>query len=364
MLPPPPSPAASPPPRSRDGVGSDRIPPLPAESAPSDGWDQLDDYQLGKDVSGLDAARSQAQSAVQLPEMEAPVETARTTRTTRTTAFARHHASAEQDAEVMTRIMARQNEHLEQADQSIARARAATEQDERVRLRERQRREIADYLAQQRRRSETEQQLNGSLQQMMQDAADIFLALGVCPDHLEYLPDLGQFCSWGGRLYDHSELFAMRDARGQPAYILGPSPHGGSAACYSQREQRWRLHQPVASTEHLTPVERLLPVPRRREDGSLRYSAQRARTILMEEGSFMVFVVRNQIYSASHLRAAHFRDAVERRGMDPLLAAAADACAPKEPVAATGAAAVVDAATRTVTRMISSTTRLWRRDRS
>lgn len=362
----------------RTKVASERIPPLPApgsEQTPSNGWDLLDDYQVGKDVNGADAAQTAriASQVARTPLPESPVperrdNPAETKRTTRTTMFWRNDGSAAQDAEVMARIMAREQEYQEEAQKGIERAKAAKERDERELVRERQRREIDAYLAMQKQRSETEQQLSNSLQQMMQDAANIFLALGICPDHLEYLPDLGQFCSWGGRLYDHREIFAMRDARNQPAYEFGPSPHGASTACYSIRERKWRLHHPVAPTELLIPVERLLPVPKRHADGSVRFSAKRARTILMEEGSFTVFVVRNAVFTTAHLRAAHFRDATERRGIDPLTAAAA-ANGIGAPADAAGDApgrvgAVVDAATSAVTRMFSNTTRLFRRDRS
>lgn len=354
-------------------AGQPALPPI--EPTPANGWDLLDEYQLGKDVSGADAAQTARITArFKQDQQQQPAEDDASSRgrarsgteaVAKTTPFWRRDGSAAQDAEVMARIMAREQQNRDLAQQAVARAKATAAEEERELVRERQRREIDDYLALQGRRATAERQLSTSLQQMMQDAADIFLALGICPDHLEYMPELGKFCSWGGRLYDHQEIFAMRDERGQEVYSMGPSPEGTATTCFSQRERRWRLHQGLPPGEHLTPVERLLPVPRRHPDGSVRFSASRARTIQMEEGSVYVYVVRNAVFTVSHLRAAHFRHAVEEQGVDPNIAAAMAKRigAPADEAAAepTPAASIVDTAAKAVTRAITSTTRLWRR---
>jgi hypothetical protein len=351
----------------------------PTEQTPSNGWDLLDDYQVGKSVSDdheLQTRRFSAPALPPSPEPGAlvPVTRHETTTTVRSVRFWRNDGSAENDAAVIAKIMGRQQQFDEDAQQAIDRAATAIAKDERDRIRERQRREVEEYLALQRSRESAARQFSTSLQNTLREAADVFLALGICPDHLEYLADIGAFCSWGGRLYEHSELFTLRDDKGQQIYTVGPGPDGESTVCYSPRERRWKLDQPVPAQTHLTPVERLLPVPRRHADGQLRRSAQRARTALMDEGSFMVYVVGNKIYSTSHLRAAHFLHS-SATILDKVAAPASTVKAGTERVARSvtetidaqrttameTVAEVVGTATDTVTRLISSTTKLFRR---
>jgi hypothetical protein len=355
----------------------------PEERTPSNGWDLLDDYQVGKEVHDdheqqtrrfIAPVQPQQIDGVELPP--APEPQSVTTARMRLTRFWRTDGSAENDAATIAKIMGRQQEANDEAQGAIDRAAAAKAKDERDRIRERQQREIEEYLALQRSREKSQAQFSNSLQQMMQDVADIFLALGICPDHLEWIADAGVFCSWGGKVYDHSELFTLRDSKGLPVYTVGPGPDGPSTVCFSPRERRWKLDQPVPSQTYLTPVERLLPVPRRHADGQLRFSAQRARTLLMHEGSVMVYVVNNRVYTTSHLRAAHHLHS-NTSVLDKVVAPAASmkdgaakaARSLTDTVGAQRASAiekvtdVVGSATDSVTRLISSTTRLFRRDR-
>lgn len=356
----------------------------PEERTPSNGWDLLDDYQVGKEVrddqelqtrriaATTTATFTPPQPAVELPP--APVPQAETT--SRLARFWRNDGSAADDAEIVARIMGRSQAQDAEAHAAIERAAVAKARDDLEMLRLRQQREIEEYLALQRSRERTQRQFSNSLQQMMQDVADIFLALGICPDHLEWLPDQGAFCSWGGRLYDHTELFSLRDQRGQPFYTVGPGPDGPSTTCYSPRERKWKLDQPVASTVHLTPVDRLLPVPRRHADGLLRFSAKRVRTILMQEGVVPIYVVMNRVYTVSHLRTAHhlhgsvsFLDKVAapvaavKDGAGKAARSLTDAVEAPRASAMDVVTDAVGTATDTVTRLLSSTTRLFRRDR-
>lgn len=351
------------------------------DDSTANGWDLLDDYQLGKDIVSADAAGTR-RIAASMPSLPAPVELpppptlqgVPTTRTLARLAFWRTDGSAAADAEIMSRILAGRRERDEEAQSAVDRVRSQDELDRRERIRQRQEREIADHLAIEasRRRpvdSET------PLQKVLRETADMFLALGVCPDHLEYLPEAGKFCSWGGKLYDHSQLFALRDARGEQVYRCGPSPHGDSTACYSPRERRWRLDQPAPPGDHLTPVDRLLPIPRRHASGALRFSAQRPGTLLMGEGEVVLYVVRNAVYTASHLIAAHHLHS----GTSPLferLAARADTVGERAGALAEGSAkalneaatgigerviSAVGTATDSVTSALSKTTRFFRR---
>lgn len=356
----------------------------PEERTPSNGWDLLDDYQVGKEVQDNHERQTRrfvppAQQPVQLGGVElppAPPTQAETTSRLRLTRFWRTDGSAADDAATIAKIMGRKQEADEEAQSAIDRAAAAKAKDERDRIRERQQREVEEYLALQRSREKAQVQFSTSLQQMMRDVADIFLALGICPDHLEWVPDAGAFCSWGGKLYDHTELFTLRDDKGLPVYTVGPGPDGPSTVCFSPRERRWKLDQPVASQTYLTPVERLLPVPRRHADGQLRFSAQRARTLLMHEGSVMVYVVNNRVYTTSHLRAAHHLHS-NTSVLDKVVAPAAtvkesavkaarsltDTVDAQRTTALEKVTDVVGNATDSMTRLISSTTRLFRRDR-
>jgi len=365
-------------------------PPPPSENTPSNGWDLLDDYQVGKTVSDDHELQTRriAAAAPELPpaplpqqakaKIEAEAEAAReaTTARMRQTRFWRTDGSAENDAAIMAKIMGRQEEAHAEAQQAIDRAAAAKARDDRERIRLRQQREIEEYIALQRSRERAQQQFTTSLQQMMRDAADIFLALGICPEHLEYIPDAGAFCSWGGRLYDHSELFTLRDDKGQPIYTVGSGPDGEGTVCYSPRERRWKLDQPVAPQTHLTPVERLLPVARRHADGQLRRSAQRAHTILMDEGIHTVYVVANRVYTTSHLRAAHHLHsnasildkvaapaAAVRTNTAQIARTLTDTIDPRRAGAIDAVTDAVGTATDSVTRLLHSTTRLFRRDR-
>ena len=45
----------------------------------------------------------------------------------------------------------------------------------------------------------------------------------------------------------------------------------------------------------------------RRDDGTYRFSAKRASTIIMEEGLTTIYVAGNAVYTLSHLQAAHHR---------------------------------------------------------
>lgn len=347
----------------------------PDEESSANGWDLLDDYQVGKDVTAAEAektrriARVASQDALQATRPEQVP----TTRTVARTAFWRADGSADQDAEIMARILAGRREREEAATVAIARSRDRGEAERRERIRLRQQQEIADHLALESARRQPSQD-ETPLQRALREAADMFLALGICPDHLEWLPDVQRFCSWGGRIYEHAQVFAMRDARGAQLYEFGPSPHGPSTAAYSPRERRWRLHQAVAPAEQLAPVERLLPVPRRHADGSLRWSAKRPGTVLMDEGELTLYVVRNQVYTASHLIAAHHLHS-GTSPLDRLLERAAELRARTDEIAG-GTARAVDAgaaslgekmagavgtATDALTAAISSTTRFFRR---
>lgn len=353
-------------------------PPSDDDSS-ANGWDLLDDYQVGKDTTSAEAANTRRITASLTPqpptvELPPPPQSVPTTRTLAKLAFWRGDGSAAADAEIMSRIVAGRRERDDEAQVAIDRVRSQVELDRRERIRQRQAREIADHLAleaSRRRPAEGET----PLQKVLREAADMFLALGVCPDHLEYLPDDGRFCSWGGKLYDHSQLFALKDARGNQVYTCGPSPHGANTACYSPRERRWRLHQAVPPTDHLTPVERLLPVPRRHDAGALRFSAQRPGTVLMAEGELVLYVVRNAVYTTSHLIAAHHLHS----GTSPLferLAERAEAVGERAGALAKGSAKAVDGAaaglgervveavgkaTDSVSNVISKTTRFFRR---
>jgi hypothetical protein len=349
------------------------------EDSSANGWDLLDDYQVGKDVVSADAAGTRRITASLPPqpppvELPPPPQSVPTTRTLAKLAFWRGDGSAAADAEIMSRILAGRRERDDEAQAALDRVRSQDELDRRERIRQRQAREIAEHLAMEasrRRPAEDET----PLQKALREAADMFLALGVCPDHLEWLPDAGRFCSWGGKLYDHSQLFALKDARGNPLYTCGPSPHGANTACYSPRERRWRLHQAVPPEEHLTPVERLLPVPRRHDDGAMRFSARRPGTVLMAEGEMPLYVVRNAVYTASHLIAAHHLHS----GTSPLferLAERAEAVGERASALAKGSAQAVDGAaaglgervievvgraTDSMSDVISKTTRFFRR---
>lgn len=349
------------------------------------GWDLLDDYQVGKDVGSKDARTTRRFIAGDADSDSTPSgETARSERArTRSSSFWRRDGSAEQDAEVMARIMAGKAERDAEVQAAVTRSKAEAEREaeerkkllaQRERIRERQQREIAMYL-----------EMAGSrppppadetpLQRALRDVSDAFLALGICPDHLEYLPDCGKFYSWGGRIYDHTQIFGLRDKHGRPLYTFGPSPHGDTTICYSPRELRWGLHRPVAPADKLTPVERLLPVPRRHGGGNLRYSAQRPGTVLMGEGMMTMYVVRNSVYTLSQLQAVHFLHA----GTSPLLDAIVEkvratqeqaaGLARKSTRAIDGAAESVTGrmvnglgtVADSITNVISSTTRLFRR---
>lgn len=353
----------------------------PQEQTPSNGWDLLDDYQVGKEVRDdqelqtrriANVSKTPLPDAVELPP--APVPQSDTT--SRLARLWRTDATAADDAATIAKIMGRMQAQDAEATAAIERATAAKARDDLELLRQRQQREVAEYIALQRSRERTQRQFANNLQQMLQDVADIFLALGICPDHLEWLPEQNAFCSWGGRLYDHAELFSLRDQRGQPLYVTGPGPDGPGTVCYSPRERKWKLDQPVASSSHLTPVDRLLPVPRRHAGGTLRFSATRARTILMHEGVVPIYVVLNRVYTVSHLRAAHhlhgstsFLDKVAA----PVAAAsdsAAKAARSLSEAADTGRTTAIEkvtdavgVATDGVTRLLQSTTRLFRRDR-
>lgn len=299
--------------------------PLPRSESEPSGWDLIDDYQVGKDTISADAEKTRRIAAAlppaPVPQSEQPqtdaASRAPTTSRMAALAFWRRDGSAAHDAEVMSRILAGKREREEEATAALQRVEQAKQREElerRAWLRERQRREIQAQLelqAQQRRPPADET----PLQRALREAADMFLALGICPDHLEYLPELGCFHSWGGVLYDHSQIFSLRDARGHPIYTLGPSPYGAGTICYSQRERRWRLNQPVQPQERLIPIDRLLPIPRRLPDGGLRFSAKRPGVILMDEGEVPVYVLRNAVYTVSQLRAAHHLHS----GRSPLL---------------------------------------------
>ncbi len=284
--------------------------PKPDEESSSNGWDLLEDYQVGKDVQSGESEKTRRitnEASVEATQANRP-DSVPTTRTVSRTSFWRTDEVAGQDADVMARVLAGRRERDEEATVAITRARRSSETDDEHRLeriRVCQRQEIADHLQLEAARRRPTAEAETPLQRVLREAADMFLALGICPDHLEYLPDAGKFCSWGGKIYDHSQIFAMKDTRGVDIYRFGASPHGPSTACYSPRERRWRLHQAVPPNEHLTPVVRLLPVPRRHVDTSLRFSAQRPGCALMAEGEMTLYVVHNAVYTASQLIAAH-----------------------------------------------------------
>lgn len=211
--------------------------------------------------------------------------------------------SAEHDAEVMARIMAGRQERDAEAEAVVARVAVATELERRETARVRQRIAIEMYRAAQLRQAAEET----PLQRVLRETAESFMALGICPDHLEYLPDIGKFCSWGGQVYDHATIHTLRDRRGQQVYVLGDSPHGPGTVAWSKRERGWRLDRPLDPAVKLTPTDRLVPIPMRRDDGTYRFSAKRAATIIMEEGLTTIYVAGNAVYTLSHLQAAHHR---------------------------------------------------------
>ncbi len=349
--------------------------PKPGDDHTSgNGWDLVDDYQLGKDVHSGEEEKSRritrdpSQAAT---EANRP-ESVPTTRTLAKSPFWRMDGSADQDAETMARILAGRRERDDDAGSAITRARSQTELDHQDQIRQRQIQEISDHLAleESRRRPSVET----PLQRALREAADMFLALGICPDHLEYLPEVDRFCSWGGQIYEHSQVFAMRDPRGLPVYVFGAGPHGPSTVCFSPRERRWGLREAVSPSEHLTPIDRLLPVPRRRADRSLRWSAQRPGAVLMEEGEVTVYIVRNAIYTASHLIAAHhlhsgvssidklIQSAESVRGrVDTLTSGTASALDATASTVGERVISSIGSATDALTSAISSTTRFFRR---
>ena len=211
--------------------------------------------------------------------------------------------SAEHDAEVMARIMAGRQERDAEAEAVVARVAVATELERRETARVRQRIAIEMYRAAQLRQAAEET----PLQRVLRETAESFMALGICPDHLEYLPDIGKFCSWGGQVYDHAAIHTLHDRRGQPIYVLGDSPHGQGTVCWSKRERGWRLDRPLDPAVKLAPTDRLVPIPMRRDDTTYRFSAKRASTIIMEEGLTTIYVAGNAVYTLSHLQAAHHR---------------------------------------------------------
>lgn len=216
--------------------------------------------------------------------------------------------SAAHDAEVMARIMAGRQERDAEAEAVVARVAVAAEHERRETARVRQRIAIEMYMAAQLRQAAEET----PLQRVLRETAESFMALGICPDHLEYLPDIGKFCSWGGQVYDHAAIHTLQDRRGQPIYVLGDSPHGPGTVCWSKRERGWRLDRPLDPAVKLTPTDRLVPIPMRRDDATYRFSAKRASTIIMEEGLATIYVAGNAVYMLSHLQAAHHRHVASR----------------------------------------------------
>lgn len=217
--------------------------------------------------------------------------------------FLSNEGSAEHDAEVMARIMAGRQERDAEAEAVVARVAVANEHERRETARVRQRIAIEMYMAAQLRQASEET----PLQRVLRETAESFMALGICPDHLEYLPDIGKFCSWGGQVYDHATIHTLHDRRGQPIYVLGDSPHGPGTVCWSKRERGWRLDRPLDPAVKLSPTDRLVPIPMRRDDTTYRFSAKRASTIIMEEGLTTIYVAGNAVYTLSHLQAAHHR---------------------------------------------------------
>ncbi len=211
--------------------------------------------------------------------------------------------SSEHDAEVMARIMAGRQERDAEAEAVVTRVAVAAEIERRETARVRQRIAIEMYRAAQIRQAAEET----PLQRVLRETAESFMALGICPDHLEFLPDIGKFCSWGGQVYDHAAIHTLRDRRGQQVYTLGESPHGPGTACWSKRERGWRLDRPLDPAVKLAPTDRLVPIPMRRDDKTYRFSAKRGSTIIMEEGLATIYVAGNAVYSLSHLQAAHYR---------------------------------------------------------
>ena len=347
------------------------------DDTPSNGWDLVEDYQLGKDVHSGEEEKSRriTRKASQAATEATRPESAPTTRTLAKSPFWRMDGSAAQDAETMARILAGRRERDDDASSAITRARSQADLDHQDQVRQRQIQEINDHLAlEESRRRPAAAATETPLQRALREAADMFLALGICPDHLEYLPDVDRFCSWGGQIYEHSQVFAMRDPRGLPLYVFGPGPHGPSTVCFSPRERRWGLREAVSPSEHLTPIDRLLPVPRRRADKSLRWSAQRPGAVLMEEGEVTVYIVRNSIYTASHLIAAHHLHS-GTSSLDKLIDGA-ESVRGRVDTIASGTVSALDATASTVgervistigsatdalTSVISSTTRFFRR---
>jgi len=341
----------------------------------------LDEYQVGRDRTAGDEEKTRrisrtGESATPsgsdaVAEQQPAV--VPTTRAISKLAFWRSDGSAANDAEVIARIMVRKQERRDDGAAAAGRVENEYANDRRKAAWLRQQQEIQDHL--QLEASRRQPAAETPLQRALREAADIFLALGICPDHLEYLPDIDRFCSWGGMVYEHSQVFAMRDPRGAPLYTFGSSPQGESAACYSPRERRWGLPLPVSPADPLRPVDRLLPVPRRHPDGSLRWSAQRPGALQMDEGMVPVYVVGTAVYTVSQLIAAHHRHS----GTSPLLSTLADQAqavrklsselAQQSNQALDRAAStigehvmdVVGGATDTISSAIASTTRFFRR---
>lgn len=247
--------------------------------------------------------------------------------------------------EALARMDAREAERRETLAATQRRAAAARSEEERQaveRARERQRREVEEY---QRRQRELEQALHvalGTVEQAMRDAADAFLALSICPDHVEFLQGSGvptdpwRYITWQGRVHTFDELAAIRDDGGVPRYLAAEAGGDAPPVFYSVRERRWGLDRPLAPDAELVVVERALPVVRRHEGGSVRFSATQAGMVLMEEGLVNAYVAGPRVMLWSHLAAARHAHTVHSRITHRL--AAGLGLVPKQVAGAAGAA--------------------------
>lgn len=216
--------------------------------------------------------------------------------------------------EALARMDERERRRVQEISSTRQRISAAEEQERRealARARERQQREIEEYQRKQRELEQALAKVLTTVERAMRDAADVFLALSICPDHVEFLRGAGdgqdpwKYVTWQGRVYTYEELLELKDDYGALRYLPEQRSDTVPPVFYSARERRWQLDQALSPKAEVIVVERALPVVRRHPDGSPRYSAKQASTVLMEEGLVTAYVSGPRVYLWSHLAAAH-----------------------------------------------------------
>ena len=151
----------------------------------------------------------------------------------------------------------------------------------------------------------------------MQDVANVFLAMSVCPEHLDYVPQKAMYRTWAGKLLTPAEVAALQLPDGSQKYLFENRSDGGPPECYSPQERTWGLHLPLTPDRVPFTIDRVLPLPML-VDGELRFSARVPGTLRMAEGVVTVYVVGRLVYSAAQLAAAQ-RAHREGRKPDQLL---------------------------------------------